>query len=243
MFAGHYATALVAKQKAPRGHIAYFLVASQLPDLLWLGFDLVGLESSHPDHPMLVSLDTMQVDMTYSHDVLPMLGWIALTVLIGRAAFGAWRPGLIGGALVALHAVTDYVGGFPHYVFGPETHAVGTGLYHSSPYVAVALEAGFTAAMILWVLRTDAKRGVRRSRATYLTWAAVFGGGVAFMFSSADLTMVELTGMEPVESIAGAAGLVLGVGYLASLGALLWAEARPRDRVEAAPSSVSPSPG
>lgn len=227
MLAGHFTTALVAKQQAPRGHIAYYLVASQLPDLLWLVFHYLGLEPTQPDNLMAVSLDTMQVDMTYSHDLLPMVGWIALTVLAGRAMFGAWRPGWLGGALVVVHALTDYVGGYPHNVFGPETHEIGTGMYRTAPYLAVALEAGFTLAVMAWVIRVDARAGTRRSRATWTVWALVFGGGVMFMFASADLSLAEVTGLEPSAAMAGTTVPAMMITYLTMIAALLWASTRP----------------
>lgn len=50
MIAGHLATAYIAKQKAPTGHIAFYLVASQLLDLLWLLFHYLGLEPTEPDN-------------------------------------------------------------------------------------------------------------------------------------------------------------------------------------------------
>lgn len=227
MLAGHYTTALVAKQHVPRGHLAYYLVASQLPDLLWLPFHYLGLEHTQPDNVMAVSLDNMHVDMTYSHDLLPILGWIALVVLVGRALFGAWRPGLVGGALVVVHALTDYVGGFPHNLFGPDTHAVGTGMYHTAPYLAVSLEAVFTVAVMAWVLRNDVKAGIRRSRATWTAWAMVFGGGLAFLFLSASQSLSELTGIAPSASMADTTVPMLGLTYLAMLGGLLWADTKP----------------
>lgn len=224
MLAGHFTTAFVAKQQAPRGHLAYFLVASQLPDLLWLIFHYLGLEPTHPDNMMNVSLDTLHVEMTYSHDLIPMVGWIALTVVLGRVLFSSWRPGWTGGVLVLIHALTDYVGGFPHNVFGPQTHAVGTGLYNTAPYFAVGLEAIFTVAVMAWVLRVDAKAGVRRARKTLIVWALVFGGGLAFMFMSADLTLAELTGVQASPALAGTAMPMMVITYLSMLFGLLWAE-------------------
>lgn len=241
MLAGHFTTALIARQREPRGHLAYYLVASQLPDLLWLGFHYLGLEPTHPDNFMNVSLDTMHVHMTYSHDLLPTLGWIALVVVAGRLLFGSLRPGLIGGALMVVHAVTDYVGGFPHHVFGPDSPAVGTGLYRSSPYFAVALEALFILGTMAWVLHADRRAGVRRSRATLRTWAAVFGGGVAFMFSSADLSMAELLGRQAPDALSGTFVPLMVVTYLGMMAALLWADGAPVQRTRRAP--VAPTDG
>ena len=36
MLAGHFTTALIAKQKFPKGTFVYFLIISQLQDFLWL---------------------------------------------------------------------------------------------------------------------------------------------------------------------------------------------------------------
>ena len=137
------------------------------------------------------------------------------------------RVALIGGALVFIHAATDYIGGFPHHVFGPESHPVGTGMYYTSPYLAVALEALFTVAVMLWVLRFDARAGIRRSRGALIAWAAVFVGGVLFMFSSADLSLVELTGIDPLPAMDGSTipGMFLIYGGMTA--ALLWADRQP----------------
>ena len=35
MLAGHFTTALIAKQKVPKGTFLYFLIISQLQDFLW----------------------------------------------------------------------------------------------------------------------------------------------------------------------------------------------------------------
>ena len=78
-----------------------------------------------------------------------------------------------------------------------------------------------------WILRNDASAGVSRSRAAYRAWVAVFVGGVAFMFSSADLIMVELTGIEPVAALSGSTLPMLAMTYLLMSGALLWAQAQP----------------
>lgn len=75
--------------------------------------------------------------MHYSHDLLPLVLWTALIVGFGRLAFSAWRPAVTGGVLVALHELTDLIGGYPHYVWGPHSTELGTGLYQSAPYLAV----------------------------------------------------------------------------------------------------------
>jgi len=227
LVSGHFATALVAKQQAPSGPFAFYLAISQLPDLLWHAFHFLGLEPTLPANPMMASLDNMQAEMTYSHDLLPTLGWVALVVLSGRAFFGSWRPGLVGGTLVVVHGLCDAVSGHTHYLFGPASPALGLGLYATAPFLALAIEGAFILAVMAVVFRTDAAAGVRRSRATLGVWAAVFGGGWVTMFPSARTSVVEWTGMAPIEALSGT--LVPGlVGmYLAMFAALLWADARP----------------
>ncbi len=227
MIAGHFATAFVAKQKAPRGHIAFYLVASQLLDLLWLVFHYLGIEPTQPENFMHVSLDSLQVDMTYSHDVIPVLGWTALTILFGRLVFKSWRPGWAGGILVLVHALTDYVGAYSHHLFGPDTLNVTTGLYYIAPYLAVTIEAVFLIAVMTWVLKLEKIAGIRRSRATWMTWIAVFGGGTTLMYLSADLSLAELTGWNDVAWMSGTTVPVLAVLYLSMIGALIWADMQP----------------
>lgn len=230
MIAGHYATALVAQQQAPRGHIAYYLVAAQFPDLLWQIFHFVGLEPATPDNIMATSLDNLRAEMTYSHDMLPTLGWIALAIVVGRVLFGAWRPGLAGGALVLVHTVADGLSGYPHHLFGPHSPTVGFGLYASAPYLAVLVEGVFTLAVMGWVVRTDQRAGVRRARATYIVWGLVFGGGLAFTMASANLSIAEVLGVEPLAALAGTTVPTLVITYVLMLGALLWAQTRPVER-------------
>ncbi|MFT5681119.1 MAG: hypothetical protein ACI8RZ_002025 [Myxococcota bacterium] len=228
---GHFATALVARQQAPHGPFAFYLAISQFPDMLWHAFHFLGIEPTLPANPMMASLDNMQAEMTYSHDLLPTLGWIVLVVLMGRGLFGSWRSGLTGGALVVVHMFCDAISGHTHYIFGPDSAAIGLGLYATAPYLALAIEGVFTLAVMAWVFRTDARAGVRRSRATLMVWVAVFAGGLMAMFPSADLSLVEMTGMAPIEALSGTLVPGLIAMYLTMFAALIWADARPTTRI------------
>ena len=100
MLAGHYTTALVAYQQNPKGTLLYFLIASQLQDLLWFIFHFLGLEPTGPSDVFNATLSNMTVDMLYSHDLLPLLFWILVVFLIGKLIFKETKVGLIGAALV-----------------------------------------------------------------------------------------------------------------------------------------------
>ena len=81
MLAGHFTTALIAKQKFPKGTLLYFLIISQLQDFLWFLFHYLGLEPTNPTDAFDATLSNMVVDMLYSHDLLPQLFWLAVVFL------------------------------------------------------------------------------------------------------------------------------------------------------------------
>ena len=87
MLAGHYATALVAYQKFPKGTLLYFLIASQLQDMLWFTFHYLGLETTTPIDVFDTSVSNMAVNMLYSHDLVPLLAWLLIIFLIGKFLF------------------------------------------------------------------------------------------------------------------------------------------------------------
>lgn len=216
MIAGHYATALAAERRVPTGRIAYYLAASQLPDLAWFALDLFGLAPVHTH-----AASSLAISMT--HDVVPAVIWVAVALLVGRVLLRSWAIGGMGALLVALHVVADLVAGYPHNLMGPGTLEVGTGLYYVAPYLAVALEGLFAAAFVGWVALRDRRDGVRRSVATWAVRAFLFVGGIGASFALAP----QLAALEPN----GALDLVWSVGLLATYGLqialLAWGESRP----------------
>ena len=115
MLAGHYATALIAHRKFPKGTLLFFLVVSQLQDLLWLVFHYLGLEPTTPADALDATVTNMAVEMAYSHDVVPQLIWAALVFLVGRVFFKSTTIGLVALALFAGHFVLDFFSGYPHH--------------------------------------------------------------------------------------------------------------------------------
>ncbi len=84
MLAGHFTTALIARQKFPKGTLLYFLIISQLQDFLWFTFHYISLEPTYPTDAFDATLSNMVVDMLYSHDLLPQLFWLAIVFVIGK---------------------------------------------------------------------------------------------------------------------------------------------------------------
>ena len=108
MIAGHMTTALIAKQKFPKGALLYFLIISQLQDLLWFTFHYLGLEPTYPSDAFDATLSNMVVDMLYSHDLLPQLFWLAIVCLLGKLLFKSTKIGLVSVALVSIHFILDF---------------------------------------------------------------------------------------------------------------------------------------
>lgn len=201
MLAGHYATALVAHQRAPTRRLpayllAWYLAVSQLPDLLWLLFHTIGLEPTQPTNLLDVTLQNLSVDMMFSHDLVPILGWGVLFGILGTVLFRNWRVGLATLALVWLHALTDYyLGGYPHHVLGPDTPVVGIGLYLTLPFVGIALETVYIAFFLGWFFLEERRRGVVRSPANRRAIIGLFLFNLAFLASIAVTSMREWFGL------------------------------------------------
>lgn len=200
MLAGHCATALVAHQRAPTRRLPKFLLVwylgvSQLPDLLWLLFHVLGLEPTQPTDLFDVTLQGMSVDMMFSHDLLPIIGWGVLFGLLGTFLFRAWQVGLATAVLVGLHAGFDYLGGYPHHVFGPETPVIGTGMYLTFPFVAIALEALYIAVFVGWFFLEERRRGIVRTRNNRRAIIGLFVFNLVFLASIAVTSMRDWFGL------------------------------------------------
>ena len=195
MLAGHYTTALVAYQKFPKGTLLYFLIISQLQDLLWFVFHYLGLEPTGPSDVFDASLTNMTVNMVYSHDLLPVLFWILVAFVVGKLLFKETKIGLIGAALVIGHFVLDFFSGHPHHIFGLDSHEVGLGLYASNVYLAIGIEAIFCVAALWYFFSQEAKNGIERSSSNKAYIIGLFVFGVGFMLSIATTSFRELFGI------------------------------------------------
>jgi hypothetical protein len=161
MVAGHYAMSLLAYERHRGGPLWLFLFAGIFLDILMISLVLAGVEEMAPAHGATrPGFATMAIDMTYSHDLLPVVGW---AVVIAAFAFAITRSrgvALWAGALVLLHEVADMVSGFTHYVFGPDTHEPGA-----------ALTAAGCRGHDLYVLRRCQSTSASRGRASSVFFA------------------------------------------------------------------------
>ena len=195
MIAGHFTTALIAKQKFPKGTLLYFLIISQLQDFLWFTFHYLGLEPTNPSDAFDATLSNMVVDMLYSHDLLPQLFWLAIVFLIGKLLFKNTKIGLVSMALVSIHFVLDFFSGHMHHIFGADTLEAGLGLYASNPYLAILIEALFSVSAMWYFFREEAKKGIIRTKKNRIAIISVFAYGIIFILIIATKSFRELFGI------------------------------------------------
>ena len=195
MLAGHFTTALIAKQKYPKGALLYFLILSQLQDLLWFTFHYLGLETTTPSDAFDATLSNMAVDMLYSHDLVPLLFWLAIVFIIGKLIFKSTQIGIVSMFLIGIHFVLDFFSGHMHHVFGAGTTEAGLGLYAASPYIAILIEAIFSAVALWYFFTEETKNGVTRTTSNKIAIIAVFGYGLIFMLLIATRSFRELLGI------------------------------------------------
>lgn len=170
MFLGHYGVALAAKKVAPRVSLGTLILSTQLADLLWPVFLLLGLEHVRidPGNTTVTPLDFTDYPITHS-----LAGSLAWSVLLGVVYFllrrhprGAWVVG-IG---VFSHWVLDLLVHRPDLPLLPGSAArVGLGLWNSLP-VTLVLEFGLLLAGVL--LYTGATTPTDRTGRVAL-WALV----------------------------------------------------------------------
>ena len=130
MIVGHFATALVATEKAPKAPFWWLLVASNIADFVMVVLVAIGIETMVPSSMFEATLENLRVDMTYTHDLLPALLW---TLGVGAIGYGLTRDtttAIWSAVLVAFHEICDLVSGFYHYVFTPGSPRVGLALLH-----------------------------------------------------------------------------------------------------------------
>lgn len=190
MLSGHFAPALLAHEKGlPKGTLLYFLFACQLQDLLWLVFHYLGLEPTLPSDALNATLESIDVDMLYSHDLYPQTAWLFIVFIAGKVFFKSTKIGLIGAAFTFTHLLLDLVAGYSHHLFGEQSHDISLGLYVTNVYLAILIEALFISVLLWFFFKKQAKRGLIRSRNNMLSIIGVLEGGVLFILFIASVSL------------------------------------------------------
>lgn len=142
MFIGHFAVGLAAKRAAPAVSLGTLFLSCQLADLIWPNLVLAGIERFEivPGITQTTPLDFQFYP--YSHSLVALALWAALTAWIYRVARHLGGTALVViASLVLSHWVLDVVSHRPDMplTIGGETK-LGLGLWDSRA-ATIAVEA------------------------------------------------------------------------------------------------------
>jgi hypothetical protein len=157
MFIGHYAVALGAKKAAPKLSLGTLFLATQLVDLLWPLFVLLGWEHVRISPGITVVTPLDFYDYPWTHSLLGALFWSAA---LAGAYFGVKRDArnaIIVGAAVFSHWVLDFLTHRPDLPIGFGGMYVGLGLWNSIVGTLVVEVGLFVGGIFLYVRSTKAK--------------------------------------------------------------------------------------
>jgi hypothetical protein len=155
MFIGHFALAFAAKRAEPRGSLLAYLLAAQLPDLLWPVFLLLGWERVAIEPGFTAVTPLRFVAYPISHSLLT----VALWALAFALAYG-WRGGrrsaaTLCGLLVVSHWVLDAASHAPDMPLAPwGGPRVGLSLWDSVPATLLVEGALYAAGVALYARAT-----------------------------------------------------------------------------------------
>jgi hypothetical protein len=192
MTMGHFATALVPYSKLKGAPLWLLLLCAQLPDFVWLTLALTGTETPHPANLLDVTINTMQVDMLYSHTglgtvLLAAAATVAILAISRNVVWSIW-----GGLLVIGHWLCDLLSGWKHPLTHGSSYELGLNLYVRSPYLAFGIEALFSALLCIWFVRSEAAQGRALTPKRKLALYAVVVGGSMFFLGTATVSMRTL---------------------------------------------------
>lgn len=158
MFIGHYAVAFGVKRAAPDVSLGTLFLATQLVDLLWPLFLLLGFEHVRidPGNTLMTPLDFY--DYPFTHGLPGALAWSLLTGLVYYGFRSKVRNALVVAGTVFSHWILDLLTHRPDLPLGfGNTVYVGLGLWNSL-WGTLLLELGlFGSGLFLYVQYTRAR--------------------------------------------------------------------------------------
>ncbi len=180
MFLGHYAVAFSAKKAAPAVSLGTLLVASQLVDLLWPLFLLIGLEHVRidPGNTAVTPLDFY--DYPFTHSLAAAIGWSVLFSLAYFVIRHNRRGAVVAGLCVLSHWFLDFVSHRPDLplAFG-HSMFFGLGLWNNRAATFLVEAILFAAGIALVVRSTKAKNRI----GIYGWWLGIALLGVIYVIN------------------------------------------------------------
>lgn len=161
---GHLAFGFAAKPLEPKVPLGVLLAATEVLDILWVGFSVTGIDPGVNGASPL------------SHGLFMSVIWSAMAALIVGLIYRNRRSGMIAGLLVFSHWILDLITHPMGAVFGgnplpPDlpllfngSPQVGFGLYNHSFTVATAADLGMLIlGVILYVTNIVKKRRAEKN--------------------------------------------------------------------------------
>ena len=136
MFLGHYGIALAMKRAEPKISLGSLFLATQLADLLWGCFLLLGWEQVRivPDPNPLLNLEF--IDYPISHSLAGMIGWGVAAAIVyyswpTRDTTRHWQASALIGLAVVSHYLLDVLVHSPDLpLAGNDSPKLGLGLWN-----------------------------------------------------------------------------------------------------------------
>ncbi len=154
----HASIGLMAKPIAPRAPLWALLAATQVPDLLFFGFQAAGIEHqgvSTMDLSQGLRISTLG-STPWSHGLFMCIGWSLAVAVIAFLFCRDRRTSIALGAMVFSHWVLDSIVYSNLPLFFDNSRLVGFGLLNSGPGVVIGilLEIGLIIGGIVIYLKT-----------------------------------------------------------------------------------------
>jgi membrane-bound metal-dependent hydrolase YbcI (DUF457 family) len=196
VFIGHFAVALAAKKAAPKTSLATLIAASQLVDLLWPLFLLLGWENVRIDvgNTAVTPLDFYNYPFT--HSLAASVGW---SVLFGGLYFFRQRlprEAVVVGLVVFSHWLLDLLTHRPDLpLFNNESLKFGLGLWNSVAGTIIVEFGLFAAGAYLYLTSTTAKnKSGTYSIVSLLTFLVIMHIGNLFGPPPPNVEMIAVAG-------------------------------------------------
>ncbi|MEE2044728.1 permease [Nocardiopsis tropica] len=161
MLAGHFGVAGIVRAFRPELPMGALLVATQLPDLVFLPLAVLGVESGEPAGPGMSGYGSLLISAPYTHS---LVGTLVLALLTGvlvhvflRERWGRYAGPVLGGVVFS-HWALDLLVHRPDMPFLPggagDLPLLGLGLWEL-PAAAAAVEGALVlAGTVLYAWRT-----------------------------------------------------------------------------------------
>lgn len=157
MFIGHFAVAFAAKRVAPSVSLGTLFVATELLDVLWPVFVLLGVESVAIQAGITAFTPLDFTSYPWTHSLAMCALWGLAAAALYYLARGNGRAALVVGLIVLSHWVLDALVHRPDLPLVPGGGIkVGLGLWNSIPGTLIVEGALFALGLALYASRARA---------------------------------------------------------------------------------------